>query len=163
MPPTGDYHVSMIPGFIMLPKTERVADLFAAVQALPEAEQPAFLDQACADDQEVKDQVEQLLRAFAQAKSFLEPHPRNETGKPLTPLGASDTWGPYRLLEKLGEGGMGEVWLAQQEHPVKRQVAVKIIKAGMDSKQVLDRFGAERRSSCPDGSSPYRQGAGRWD
>ena len=54
--------------------------------------------------------------------------------------------GPYRVLEKLGEGGMGEVWLAEQLHPVKRKVALKVIKQGMDTKQVVARFEAEKQA-----------------
>ena len=54
--------------------------------------------------------------------------------------------GPYRLLEKVGEGGMGEVWLAEQTQPIHRQVALKVIKAGMDTKQVVARFEAERQA-----------------
>jgi serine/threonine protein kinase len=54
--------------------------------------------------------------------------------------------GPYRLLEKVGEGGMGEVWLAEQSEPVKRRVALKVIKQGMDTKQVVARFEAERQA-----------------
>jgi serine/threonine protein kinase len=56
------------------------------------------------------------------------------------------TIGPYRLLQLIGEGGMGEVWLAAQTHPVRRQVALKVIKAGMDTAQVVTRFEAERQA-----------------
>ncbi len=59
---------------------------------------------------------------------------------------ATETIGPYRLLERVGEGGMGEVWLAEQTRPVHRQVALKIIKAGMDTAQVVARFEAERQA-----------------
>ena len=59
---------------------------------------------------------------------------------------APEQIGPYRLLEKLGEGGMGEVWLAEQQHPVKRKVALKVIKQGMDTKQVVARFEAEKQA-----------------
>src|SRR5512139_1055311 len=60
--------------------------------------------------------------------------------------GPSRTIGPYRLLGLIGEGGMGEVWLADQTQPVRRQVAVKVIKAGMDTRQVVARFEAERQA-----------------
>ena len=59
---------------------------------------------------------------------------------------AVETIGPYRLLQRVGEGGMGDVWLAEQAHPVRRQVALKIIKAGMDTAQVVARFEAERQA-----------------
>src|SRR5439155_9184953 len=59
---------------------------------------------------------------------------------------ASGTIGPYRLLERLGEGGMGDVWLAEQMRPIHRRVALKVIKAGMDSRQVIARFEAERQA-----------------
>src|SRR6059058_1192594 len=59
---------------------------------------------------------------------------------------SSETIGPYRLLQRVGEGGMGEVWLAEQTRPVHRQVALKIIKAGMDTAQVVARFEAERQA-----------------
>ena len=59
---------------------------------------------------------------------------------------AGGTLGPYRLLELLGEGGMGEVWVAEQTHPMRRLVALKLIKLGMDSRQVIARFEAERQA-----------------
>ena len=58
----------------------------------------------------------------------------------------ADGFGPYRLLQLVGEGGMGEVWLAEQTEPVRRQVALKVIKAGMDTRQVIARFEAERQA-----------------
>ena len=58
----------------------------------------------------------------------------------------SETIGPYRFLTRIGEGGMGEVWLAEQTHPVRRQVALKVIKAGMDTAHVVARFEAERQA-----------------
>ena len=70
--------------------------------------------------------------------------PTTEAETPLT--GATDRIGPYRLLEKLGEGGMGEVWLAEQSRPVKRRVALKVIKMGMDTREVIARFEAERQA-----------------
>ena len=70
--------------------------------------------------------------------------------------------GPYKLLQKLGEGGMGTVYMAEQDQPVHRRVALKIIKAGMDSAQVIARFERELPDAGFDGPPPYREGPGRW-
>ena len=67
------------------------------------------------------------------------------SGQPSTPVNAP-VFGNYRLLQKLGEGGMGEVWAAEQERPMRRKVALKVIKAGMDSREVLARFESERQA-----------------
>src|SRR5262249_7597418 len=109
---------------------------------------PAFLEQACAGDVLLRAEVEKLLRAQAALGSFHEAprsadfetvdHPLRE--RPGTVLG------PYRLVQRIGEGGMGVVYLAEQENPVRRQVALKLIKSGMDSPQVLARFEAERQA-----------------
>ena len=111
-------------------------------------EQAAYLDQICAGRPELRGRVEALLQAHQQASSFLqEPtdpmdtrveEPRRE--EPGTTLG------PYKLLEMIGEGGFGLVYLAEQQQPVRRQVAVKILKPGMDSRQVVARFEAERHA-----------------
>jgi non-specific serine/threonine protein kinase/serine/threonine-protein kinase len=71
---------------------------------------------------------------------------RTRTGAPASSLAETATFGPYQLLQRLGEGGMGEVWLAEQTRPVRRQVAIKVVKAGMDTAQVLARFDAERQA-----------------
>src|SRR5262249_56736111 len=69
----------------------------------------------------------------------------SEDPLPLRPVpGAPPIIGPYRVLQLLGEGGMGEVWLVEQTEPIRRRVALKIIKAGVDTKQVVGRFGSER-------------------
>ena len=80
----------------------------------------------------------------------------NDDKTPPEDLGPTETYrdssppseriGPYRILQKLGEGGMGEVYLAEQEKPVRRRVALKVIKVGMDTKQVIARFEAERQA-----------------
>ena len=75
--------------------------------------------------------------------SGLEPLGPDEYPEPTTP---EVRIGPYKLLDKLGEGGMGTVWVAEQTEPVRRRVALKVIKAGMDSQEILQRFEAERQA-----------------
>src|SRR5258707_6873942 len=110
---------------------------------------PAFLEQACAGDALLRAGVEELLRAHAQIGSFHE--------EPRPPLvGTVDgqllrerpgtVIGPYKLLQQIGEGGMGTVFMAEQTQPVQRKVALKVIKPGMDSRQVIARFEAERQA-----------------
>jgi WD40 repeat protein/serine/threonine protein kinase len=127
--------------------TER--ELFIAALRLPEGEgRAAFLEAACAD-QPLRERVESMLRDHEQLGSFLE--------SPASPPAATADYrrvsdgpgaviGPYKLLEAIGEGGMGTVYMAEQTRPVKRLVALKLIKAGMDSRQVLARFEAERQA-----------------
>src|SRR5437773_5786139 len=76
------------------------------------------------------------------------PTASDTTQSPMTGFStlASAAVGPYRLLQRVGEGGMGEVWLAEQTEPIRRQVALKLIKAGLDTKQVVARFRAERQA-----------------
>jgi serine/threonine protein kinase/Flp pilus assembly protein TadD len=138
--------------------TER--DVFiAALQKDDPAERAAFLDQACAGDAALRERVGRLLRLHEEAGTFLE---RPAAGEAATGEPAPGRWvgpeagqaaegpgswvGPYKLLQLLGEGGMGAVYMAEQEQPVKRRVALKIIKPGMDSAQVLARFEAERQA-----------------
>src|SRR5438874_8314265 len=134
--------------------TER--DIFiAALQKDDPARRQAYLDEACARRPELRRQVQQLLRLHEGAGSFLE-RPAAESaaagaipdaaGRASSPEPAGTVVGPYKLIEQIGEGGMGTVWMAQQTEPVKRLVAVKLIKAGMDSKQVIARFEAERQA-----------------
>jgi eukaryotic-like serine/threonine-protein kinase len=106
-------------------------------------ERAAYLDAACGQDAALRGRVEALLRAHAEAGGFFNP---GATVDQPPVAGAGTRVGPYQLLEPLGEGGMGTVWLAQQQEPVRRLVAVKLIKAGMDSKAVLARFEAERQA-----------------
>jgi len=80
------------------------------------------------------------------ADDDLQPTELPETRAEAPAVETADRVGPYRLLEKLGEGGMGEVWLAEQTEPVRRNVALKVIKQGMDTKQVVARFEAERQA-----------------
>jgi serine/threonine protein kinase/Flp pilus assembly protein TadD len=113
----------------------------------------SFLDRACAGQPELRRRVEVLLEAHRQVGTL--EHGDLAEGANSRPAAAVDlptteaagaVIGPYKLIEQLGEGGMGSVWMAQQTEPVKRLVAVKLIKAGMDSKQVIARFEAERQA-----------------
>jgi serine/threonine protein kinase/tetratricopeptide (TPR) repeat protein len=128
--------------------------LFHEARLRDPAERAAFLDTNCTDP-EMRHRVEGLLKAHDAAGGVLDQSPA--TGAYTLQPGARDVpaagseqpgerIGPYKLLQKLGEGGMGSVWVAEQSEPVKRRVALKLIKAGMDSNQVLRRFEAERQA-----------------
>jgi eukaryotic-like serine/threonine-protein kinase len=137
----------------------RAKEMFLhAVGKLSPEQWDGYVAATCGGDTELEEQVQHLLLVHREAGSFLEqpaarlgatgafalsadglaPHPA-----PVTPGMAV---GPYTLLEQLGAGGMGTVFLARQTEPVKRQVALKLIKSGMDSKAVLARFEAERQA-----------------
>jgi WD40 repeat protein/serine/threonine protein kinase len=105
-----------------------------------------YLDQACGGDESLRSRVEALLQVHDQDKSFLQASVPDRTMDELVAESPTSVIGPYKLLEQIGEGGMGTVWMAQQTEPVKRLVALKLIKAGMDSKQVIARFEAERQA-----------------
>ena len=109
----------------------------------------AYLEQACAGDQELRARLEELLVAHEAADSRLDNplvRPTAAYANPL-PLERPGTQiGPYKLLQQIGEGGMGVVYMAEQKEPVKRRVALKIIKPGMDTRQVIARFEAERQA-----------------
>jgi serine/threonine protein kinase/tetratricopeptide (TPR) repeat protein len=110
-----------------------------AIEIPTSAERVAYLDAACGDNVALRAEIEELLAASDNAGHFMTLAPEPSGDEPFP-----STIGPYKLLQKLGEGGMGTVFLAEQEHPVKRQVALKIIKAGMDSRQIISRFEQER-------------------
>jgi WD40 repeat protein len=139
----------------------RVKDLFLAAADLPASDRPAFLAGACGGDAELLAAVERLLAAHAAPDSRIDRGAGEPPGAGATGTFAPDSptadhppagtpgqllAGRYKLVEPIGEGGMGAVWMAQQIEPVKRVVAVKLIKAGMDSKAVLARFEAERQA-----------------
>lgn len=105
----------------------------------------SFLADACQGDLLLRQQVEELLREREELDSFLEPSPMTAIAvDPQEKIGS--IVGPYRLRELLGEGGFGVVYVAEQESPVRRVVALKLIKPGMDSREVLSRFEAERQT-----------------
>jgi serine/threonine protein kinase/tetratricopeptide (TPR) repeat protein len=118
-----------------------------ALGKAPGPERQAFLDEACGGDAALRSRVEILLEGDAQTLGILELGP-GAAAAPHGPAGErpGDLVGPYKLLELIGEGGMGAVYLAEQQEPVRRSVALKVIKPGMDSRQVLARFEAERQA-----------------
>ncbi len=142
----------------------RVKELFlAALEKEGPEERAAFLSEACGADEGLRRRVETLLDKHEEAGGFLGPpaagplpteRPRpgqflrqSEVDRATAPAEAvGGHVGPYKLLQKLGEGGMGVVWVAEQQEPVKRRVALKVVKPGMDSAQVLRRFEAERQA-----------------
>ena len=119
--------------------------IFSEAIEIPSVEaRAAYLDRACAADPELRRQVESLIDAHDRAGRFLaSPTVSYESG-PSEPVGS--TVGPYKLMEQIGEGGMGVVYMAEQATPVHRKVALKIIKPGMDSRQIIARFEAERQA-----------------
>lgn len=128
--------------------------IFATALAIPApADRAAYLDQVCAGNPTLRREIEELLAAHA-ASNLLDAPPRDvgRTGAYVPPdeaastATAGDHIGAYKLLQRIGEGGMGEVWVADQHEPLKRRVALKLIKPGMDSRGVLARFEAERQA-----------------
>lgn len=115
------------------------ADLFAAALALPAPERDRYLKRACSTDGVLLERLTHLLDVFRDATTFI-------SDGPVVDGDVTDRIGPYRLLKELGEGGCGVAYLAEQTHPIRRQVALKVIKPGMDTKAVIARFEAERQA-----------------
>jgi WD40 repeat protein/serine/threonine protein kinase len=113
-------------------------------------EQAAYLDEACQGRADLRVRVEALLRANAEASGFLaEPAGSATTTDECTVSvaeGPGTVIGPYKLLEQIGEGGFGVVYMAEQQQPLRRKVALKVLKPGMDTRQVVARFEAERQA-----------------
>jgi eukaryotic-like serine/threonine-protein kinase len=124
------------------------AIFFAALDKGSPEERAAYLDEACAADAGLRRRLEKMLAAQAQAGSFLEQPARSllaSIDDPITERPGT-VIGPYKLMEQIGEGGMGLVFVAEQQRPVRRKVALKVIKPGMDSRAVIARFEAERQA-----------------
>jgi serine/threonine protein kinase/WD40 repeat protein len=132
--------------------------VFSAARQLPAGERAAYLDDACAGDGALRQRVEKLLQATEEAGDFLQA-PAPGAQRPAGALASSiplpkeaptqkegDRIGRYKLLQQIGEGGCGVVYMAEQEEPVRRRVALKVIKLGMDTKTVIARFEAERQA-----------------
>ncbi len=133
----------------MKPQPSEAKSIFLnAVEIDAPAQRQEYLEAACAGDEALRREVDDLLRHCQQKGSFLE----SPVPVPAATIDASiSEWpgtviGPYKLLQAIGEGGMGTVYMAEQQEPVRRMVALKIIKPGMDSAQVIARFEAERQA-----------------
>ncbi|MES2921137.1 MAG: protein kinase [Verrucomicrobiota bacterium] len=107
-------------------------------------ERAVYLDEACGGDQALREEVGSLITAHLAAETFMEPL-ADPLWRELPAEKKGDTIGHYTLIQQIGEGGFGTVYLAEQNQPVKRQVALKIIKPGMDSKEIIARFEVERQ------------------
>jgi serine/threonine protein kinase/WD40 repeat protein len=138
---------------------DKIETIFDQARQLPSAaDRGEYLERACGRDDSLRRRVESMLRDDARAEEFLEPGgPGGDEGVGRGVIGASRAGetnmeqpgtviGRYKLLQKIGEGGMGVVYMAEQEEPVRRRVALKVIKLGMDTKQVVARFEAERQA-----------------
>ncbi|MBL8892692.1 MAG: protein kinase [Planctomycetaceae bacterium] len=124
----------------------REREIFIEARALGDlSERAMFLEQACGNDLELRQRVERLLAADTSPESLLE---RLDAAAETEPIGEKpgDQIGPYRLLNIIGEGGFGVVFHAQQDQPIRRDVALKVIRPGMDSRQIVSRFAAERQA-----------------
>jgi serine/threonine protein kinase/tetratricopeptide (TPR) repeat protein len=129
---------------------DKLREVFhAALERCTPAQRDAYLEQACAGDEELRRQVALLLNAHAKENGPLdrEAFDSGWTGAYESPTERpGEVVGPYKLLEQIGEGGFGVVFMAEQTQPVRRRVALKVLKPGMDTRQVVARFEAERQA-----------------
>jgi len=121
----------------------------AAIKLESPAERMAYVRQACGSNEALRARLDVLLQAHDEAGNFLEAPPFDLDAALESPPvceGPGTIIGRYKLLERIGEGGMAVVYMAEQEQPIRRKVALKIIKLGMDTKSVIARFEAERQA-----------------
>jgi serine/threonine protein kinase/tetratricopeptide (TPR) repeat protein len=130
--------------------TDRDIAIFTEALQLPREEHDRYLDEACKGNAELRRRIEVLLEAYERAGNFLGTPAAgiSRKGEQAPAVGdkPGDRIGRFKLLQKIGEGGCGVVYMAEQEEPVRRRVALKIIKPGMDTKSVIARFEAERQA-----------------
>ena len=135
----------------------RIEKIFHRATELPFRDRADYIESECAGDDDLRSQVEQLLAndqpdgdvieaAIADAVDQLPATQENENIPGQRNTIDPRSIGAYRLLQKIGEGGLGEVWLVEQKRPVRRRVALKLIKAGMDTREVILRFESERQA-----------------
>jgi len=124
--------------------------VFTEALRFQDQERAAYLERACGGDVELRRAVEALLQEYDQVGDFLEISPNAPQTKARAEAAGiekpGDRIGRYKLLQQIGEGGWGVVFMAEQEEPVRRKVALKVVKPGMDTKNVIARFEAERQA-----------------
>ncbi len=128
---------------------DQLREIFLAAVEQPPDRRDAYLDQVCSGDEDLRRNVAVILKAHAAGEGPLDRGAlRDDRTGAYQPgsEGPGTRIGPYKLLEQIGEGGMGSVWMAAQQEPVRRKVALKLIRTGLDSRQVLARFEAERQA-----------------
>ena len=140
------YSISTTLNDLMTLGRNKERQVFSDAIELPEEERYAFVKEACEKDGELFERVLALLGAFTANSPVLRTEEGQSTGQEDLTEGPGTMIGRYKLLQKIGEGGMGVVYMAEQTKPVVRKVALKIIKWGMDTKQVVARFEAERQA-----------------
>src|SRR5258705_2987430 len=128
--------------------SRKAAEIFLEAREMPAEKRSAYLAGACGKDLALRAKVDALLKADAEAGSFMAaPSPISAApAAAASSEGSGSQIARYKLLEQIGEGGMGTIWMAEQREPVRRRVALKIIKLGMDTKQVIARFEVERQA-----------------
>jgi serine/threonine protein kinase/tetratricopeptide (TPR) repeat protein len=120
----------------------------AALEVDDPVQRAAYIERACAGDPALRSHVEELLKAHQQPGPFMDRPAHDRVGtsdEPITERPGT-VIGPYKLLEQIGEGGFGVVFMAEQQQPLRRKVALKVLKPGMDTRQVIARFEAERQA-----------------
>src|ERR1700722_14716619 len=134
----------------MSAESNSATQIFTEALRLPPEARRDYLERTCAGDEHLSRKVQALLRAHDRAGRFLEELPSAFAGERVQQIGAiekpGDRIGRYQLLKQIGEGGWGVVFLAEQKEPVRRLVALKVIKPGMDTKSVIARFETERQA-----------------
>ena len=126
-------------------KKDAKAIFSAAIEYYDPHQWEAYIVDACGEDESLRQRVRQLLDAHRQSDSFFDREAGKTDDVAITERPGA-LIGPYKLLQEIGEGGFGVVYMAEQVEPVRRKVALKIIKPGMDTKQVIARFEAERQA-----------------
>ncbi|MHB8522284.1 MAG: hypothetical protein ACYDH9_16210 [Limisphaerales bacterium] len=147
----------------VIPRDPSDKEIFFEAIDLPTAQaRAAFLERVCGSDLSRHQRLEELLAGYFDPGAFMEAPAASASREPATESTEGPTIiGRYKLLEKIGEGGCGVVYVAEQTQPVRRRVALKVIKLGMDTKAVVARFEAERQAMAMNGPSQHRQSVRR--